>query len=232
MSLLVAIRDLEVQFNGKRVLGPITWDLMRGEVVGVAGPNGSGKTTLARALVGFRPPSKGSVSVEGMASARWRMERGVGYLPEELPRPWRCRVGDVLSLRPDALRRVQEGEADAFGVAGMLERPLRVLSKGQWRAVLISFACLSDSGLVVLDEPDSGLDPSALERLNAMINHTAERGAAVVVLSHQLAELARACRKVAFVSQGTWRGEVDATRMSEIQLRESYHMAVAEGGGT
>jgi ABC-type multidrug transport system ATPase subunit len=132
--------------------------------------------------------------VNGTSALQWRRAHGVGYCPEELPRPWRSSVRQLLELTADSDEPSWPEEVlSATGVRQLLPKPLTALSKGQWRSVLLTYAALASRDLVILDEPDSGLDPGALDRLQATLSLLRSRGASVIVLSHQLKELEIGC---------------------------------------
>ncbi len=186
-------------FGQRFVLTRVTFGLIPGEVLGLAGPNGAGKTTLARILAGFIRPTSGTVSIEGTSPSVWRARHGLGYLPEELPRPWACTVAQLLGIRACV-----GGAAilDALEVARDDRRTISKLSKGQWRLVLTAYAMMGPPRLIILDEPDAGMDPDALDRIRASVKLCAQAGSSVLILSHHLHELEAVCRRVLFVKNG------------------------------
>jgi ABC-2 type transport system ATP-binding protein len=215
------------RYGGTTVLRVCSFALERGEVLGLAGPNGAGKTTLSRILTGFARPSTGSALLEGLPAERFRRRRGVGYLQEEVPRYWEGSVADLLALRAAAAGPLPVSRAaELLGIAELAARPLRKLSKGQWRRVLTACAVAGPPALVVLDEPDSGLDPGALDALATLVRACAAAGAAVVVLSHQLPELEALCDRVAFLAAGELMGPFAPAELPAGGLRELYRERV------
>jgi ABC-type multidrug transport system ATPase subunit len=220
---LVVASGLHKRFGEVRAVDDVSVTILPGEIVGVAGPNGSGKSTLARLLLGFAAPDSGVVRVGGLDPAIHREASGVGYLREDGARGWdRLTPRALLGLRcdPDGTRARELGELlklDALAV-----RPIRDLSKGQWRLCQLWFALAGESPFVVLDEPEAGLDPAALERLRSAVLATASRGAAVFVLSHHLDEMARTVGTVMFMSRGKLRGAVSTEGRTAAELRDDY----------
>jgi ABC-2 type transport system ATP-binding protein len=203
--------------------------LKPGEVVGLAGPNGAGKTTLARILCGFTPPTAGAVSLDGLSAVVFRERFGVGYLPEELPRPWECTVGQFLGLRADAGGTERTSSIlDMLGISEGDPRRIPTLSKGQWRLALAAYSTLAPSRLMVLDEPDSGLDPHGLDRVRRLVDFCSESGATVMVSSHHLYELEAVCHRVLFIARGSIIAEEARDQYQSVGLRERYRQILTD----
>jgi ABC-2 type transport system ATP-binding protein len=166
-----------------------------GGVVALLGPNGAGKTTLLRCLATVLVPSGGSVHVDGLDVARpeqrTEVRRRLGYLPQEVAFAPNARVFDVVDYvgivkeHRDARRR----HADVFRVldeVGLRDRAgdkVKTLSGGMRQRLGVAQALLGRPGLVVLDEPASGLDPEQRLRLRDRIARLGEQ-ATVVVSTH------------------------------------------------
>ena len=213
-------------YGPQPALRDVSFEVGGGEVVGVAGPNGAGKSTLARLLLGFAAPNAGRVDIGGLPAAVNRTRFGVGYLPEEAVPEWHCSVRELLALRGPAGGPGPGADPGAvardLGVEPWMERPLAQLSKGQWRLTLLGYALGGLSPLIVLDEPDSGLDPDALDRLQAGIALAARHGSTVFVLSHNLDELERACTRFLFVFRGQVVADMARDALGRESARETY----------
>jgi ABC-2 type transport system ATP-binding protein len=214
-------------FGNKVALHATDLTLKAGEVVGVAGPNGAGKTTLARMVSGFLSPSTGSVIVGGRTAVEYRLTHGVGYLPEELPRAWRCSVNGFLRMRgvDDGMIGVERA-CELLGITQLVRTQVHALSKGQWRLTLTAYAALGPPRLLVLDEPDSGLDPNALLRMRALVEACRAAGTLVLILSHQMAELDAVCDRLLFVNGGCVIRSVDAAERGTQTAAQLYHELV------
>ena len=204
---VLRLRDLEVGYSRRRpVLGGLSLDIPPGEVLAVVGPNGSGKTTLFRTLLGVLPSIGGQATVSGADPADYRRGHGVGYLAEDtvLPSGWTC--DGLLDLA-----------ASAAGPAADIERACRLagldydthgrvdaLSKGMRRRLALAIALMRPTGLLFLDEPESGLDPGQRIRLRRRIDEI--RGqVTILVASHDLGELAMMSDRVLLIDQGRGR---------------------------
>lgn len=202
--------DLEKSYNGRTVLGPVAFDIARGETVGILGRNGVGKTTLLRILAGDLLPSAGAVWIDGIDAVHRPHEARarIGYLPEVPPVYEDMRVGDFLLFaarlrgvpRADAAARVQAAEArtQTGSVDGEL---IRHLSHGYRQRVGLAQAIVHDPPLLILDEPTHDLDPVQIVEMRGLIrglkgHHT------VLLSSHILPEIRETCDRLLVVSDG------------------------------
>lgn len=180
-DLAVSTRDLAVQYGRRLVFRGVTFDLAAGQAMGVIGPNGSGKTTLLRAIAGCLSPSEGEIRLNGLLPRDALDRVGIAYFAGEATLP-----GGVRASRWGSL-----GNGDAVTPD---PRPIRALSRGTRQMLgLRTVLGRHPLGLVILDEPWEGLDPDAGRWLSAIIETKRDRGAAVVLSSHRLHDLAGLC---------------------------------------
>jgi ABC-2 type transport system ATP-binding protein len=218
---------LTKSYRAVRAVDGVDLSIGRAAVVGIAGPNGSGKSTLARMLLGFSAPDAGSATIDGLTPLAFRERHGVGFLREDGARGWdRLTPRQLISLREDADQQAVHESAETLQLAPLMDRPIGQLSKGQWRICQLLYAVCARPRFLVLDEPESGLDPAVLERLRHVVLHVAARGATVLMLSHHLDEMALTVHRVLFMSQGKVRGEVDPRGRSAADLRDDYRRLV------
>lgn len=178
--------------RGRWVLRDVGLDVPAGEVVAVTGGNGSGKSTLLRILVGLSAPTSGTVV--GRPDV-------VGYVPDRFPpnerlsaRSYLTHMGRIRGLATRAaVARVDE-LLTRLALTGGRDAPLRTLSKGNAQKVAVAQALLVPPGLLVLDEPWSGLDASAHGVLGEIIAEVAREGGSVVFTDHREAKIAIAAR--------------------------------------
>ena len=180
-TVALAVRDLSAHYGRRLVFQGVSFDLMAGQAIGVIGPSGSGKTTLLRTLAGCLTPGRGEIRINGL-TPRDALERtGVAYFAGEATLPGSVRAakwgslgnGDTVTPDRRRIRALSRGTRQLLGLRTVLGRhPL---------------------GLVLLDEPWEGLDPDAGRWLSTMIETKRDRGAAVVLSSHRLHDLAGLC---------------------------------------
>ncbi|SEG54164.1 ABC transporter [Thermomonospora echinospora] len=198
--MVVDARDVGVELGGGRVFAGVGLRVDRGDIVAVVGENGAGKSTLLRCLAGLQPGVSGQVVVFARPPADepgfWRDVALVGDEPAWYPG---LTVREHLELMPavhGAARMGVDAALETFGLAGQGDRAPLALSTGQRQRLLLAMALIRPSRLLLLDEPERGLDPAFRERLAASLCEYAEEGGTVVMATHdlQLAESTRARR--------------------------------------
>lgn len=183
----VSVRGLEMQYGRRLVFRELSFDLEAGQAAGVVGPNGSGKTTLLRALAGCLRPHAGEIRINGLTPRDALSRTGVGYFAGE-------------ATLPGGVRAAQWGSLGAGDNITRETRRLRTLSRGTRQLLgLRTVMGRHPLGLIVLDEPWEGLDPDAGRWLSTMLETKRDRGAAVVLSSHRLHDLAGLCDLYVFL---------------------------------
>jgi ABC-2 type transport system ATP-binding protein len=198
------------QYRRGRAVDGVDLSVATGERVGLLGPNGAGKTTTLLMCLGAVRPDAGSVELLGhlLPRDRSRAMTTVGFAAGYLPLPSQVRVLEYLRMfgglyglrRPDAAARAG---LERFGIADLGRAMGTELSSGQKTLVGIVKATLHRPRLLVLDEPTASLDPDVALRVRAGLRELcADEGAALLVTSHNMAEVERLCERVVFLSKG------------------------------
>lgn len=207
---MIEINDLYKYYGERRAVGPLSFTIEAGEIVGLLGLNGAGKTTTLRILACDLLPSSGSVRVGGIDVVdRPHEVRGrIGYLPDTPPLYGEMTVRDYLkfaaSLRgmsaAEAERRVPEVEelTQLGGVSGEL---ISALSHGFKQRVGIAQAVVHRPRLLVLDEPITGLDPVQIVEMRELLRSL--KGEHTILLSsHILSEISETCDRILVIRDG------------------------------
>lgn len=192
MTALLCARGLARSYRTRRVLRDVTFDAHRGEVLGFVGPNGAGKTTLLRLAVGLLRPESGAVTLDGEPLPAALRRVNVAYFAGGATLPPAVRARRWSGL-------FQRGEQTTE------KRPIRLLSRGtrQMFGLQTVFAAGRElPDLIVLDEPWEGLDPDATRWLTGSMRASRDAGAAILVSSHRLHDLADVCDRCAFLVEG------------------------------
>lgn len=185
MSLRV--RGVRKRFGGRRVLVGVDLTLDGGVLV-VHGPNGCGKSTLLRIVAGVIAPDEGSVRIHDADVPSPAALRQVGYVPEAADPPEHLTVGELLALVA-ALRRAPCPPARdaAMGAGELADQRIGALSLGQRRRACLAAALVGEPWLLVLDEPDNGLDAAGAAELVALVGDHVARGGAALIATHDIA---------------------------------------------
>jgi len=209
MSDIITIKDFVMTFGRTNVINNLTFTVKRGETFGFLGSNGSGKTTTIRALLGIYPPTSGELLIDGKP---YSVSGGIklGYLPEERGLYKKESVIDVMiyfgqlkgMARDEALK-----EAKKFLRRVKLEDKANVrldkLSGGQQQKIQLGITVMNDPELLILDEPTKGFDPVNRRLLMDIIEEYQQKGATVVMITHQMEEVERLCDRIILLKDGT-----------------------------
>ena len=185
----------------------ISFRIGRGEIVGFLGPNGAGKSTTLRMLCTSLRATRGHVRIDGHDAFRDSLaaRRTLGYLPESNPLPPEMRVGEYLRFRARLKRAAAREAVDSVledcGLAEVRRRIIGQLSLGFRKRVGLADALVGNPGLLILDEPGSGLDPNQRQEVERLVR--AQAGRRTVMLStHILPEASRICQRVLILHRG------------------------------
>lgn len=208
------------RFGPVVALDDVSFSVGRGEIVGFLGPNGAGKTTTMRAIMQLVALDSGAVTWDG-APVTPAVRHRFGYMPAERGMYPRMKVRDHLvyygrlsGLAVADAAAEADGWLDRLGLSDRGGNPIEALSSGNQQRVQLALALLGAPDALVLDEPFSGLDPLAVDMLGAILEEQVERGAALLLSSHQLDLVADSCTAVVIVDRGrvVLRGDVASLR--------------------
>lgn len=213
-GLPLVLENVSKSFGPTCAVDNLSLALRAGSVCGLLGPNGSGKTTTIRMIMGILLPDSGDLRLWG-APAEGAVRKHVGYLPEERGLYPTMTVFDHLIFfaelhdlsRRDAKDAVAEW-SERFATNGESSpklwwgRRVQELSKGQQQTVQLIGTLLHRPGLVILDEPFSGLDPVHTGHLRTIIRYLKESGVAVLLSTHRMEQAERLCDDICLVHHG------------------------------
>lgn len=201
-------------FRSGACVSELTFTVKPGEIVTLIGLNGAGKTTLMRLALGMLRPQQGTVRVLGqpldeLPVESWRQVGALIEVPLAYPElTVRKNLHIACCLHQADPERVQNS-LDAWQLEPVADRRFRHLSLGNRQRVGLAAALQHAPRLVVLDEPSNALDPASVILLREQLIRRAQAGAAVLVSSHHLDEVARIADRVLLMNAGRLIGELD-----------------------
>ncbi len=214
-DLLVEVKDLHktyvVGLRRKKfhAVRGLSFSVKRGEVFGIVGPNGAGKTSTIKILTGLMKASSGEAKLFGMSTRSIESRRKLGYLPEGPYFYEHLKVKELLTyygqlhgLDHQTLNQRIPELIERVGLSHATDRPLKKFSKGMRQRAGLAQALINDPELVILDEPQSGLDPIGRREVRDLIFDLKQRGKTVVFSSHILPDVEAVCDRVALFNKG------------------------------
>jgi ABC-2 type transport system ATP-binding protein len=208
---MLEARRLTKFYSAIPAVKDLSFTLDRGGVVGLLGPNGSGKSTTVSIIAGLLEPSGGFVFLDGQDVSRMPLEykAKVGYVPEEsvlytyLTGPeYLSFVGNLRGIDARTLRERIDGFLTLFNLTDDVEAPMSAYSKGMRQKILISAALLHNPQVIILDEPNSGLDVTTTLVLRSLVKTLAAEGRMIVYSSHLLEAIEQVATDVIILHDG------------------------------
>lgn len=233
---MLTVHGLRKSYGGVQALRELSFTATPGRVIGLLGPNGSGKSTTINLLTGLMRPSAGTVCWQGVDIHQQLVayQALLGYVPEE-PRlyayltavEYLTLVGGLRDLDGTIVARRVDRFLELFGLETDRYSPLSSFSKGMRQKVLISAALLHDPQVVILDEPDSGLDVASTLMLRSAVRTLAQAGKTVVYSSHVLDMVEKVCTDVIILHHGVVVAQDSVARLRELSKAPSLEAVFA-----
>ncbi len=238
----VEIGDVVLKVEGLEVpdtIYDISFEVHKGEVLGLSGLVGSGRTSTAKAIIGAIPRSKGEIYMNGekvtINGPREAIENGIGYLPEDrkveglvLTKSVRENIsmpslerkfkrGPILNFAKE--REETEGYRQRLDIkTPSMNRQTRFLSGGNQQKVVFAKWLCSDAKVYIFDEPTRGIDVGAKNEMYHIINDLVADGAAVIVISSELPEILGICDRIVVLRDGRITGELDRSEATQEKI--------------
>ncbi len=211
-SFAIEVDRLVFSYGNQLAVDEASFNLPKGDFLGIIGPNGGGKTTLLRLLLGLLTPDAGSVRLLGGPPAR--MRRRVGYIPQEtnLNKSFPVSARDVVLMGligrrgpgrgfTDGDRLDAERMLERMGLSDVKDRPLAELSGGQRQRVLLGRAMVAGPEMLFLDEPTASVDVSGEDDIYRHLRALNESGVTIVMVTHNIGVLSRYVKSVACINR-------------------------------
>ncbi|MEJ2537108.1 MAG: ATP-binding cassette domain-containing protein [Calditrichia bacterium] len=207
---MIEVKELTRYYGETRAIHNVSFDVQKGEVLGLLGPNAAGKTTTMKILTCYMPPTSGSATVGGFDIWDQPMEikQRIGYLPENPPLYNDLRVTEYLDfvskvkgVPSDKRQSAIDTSIEKAALQSVKKQVIGSLSKGFRQRVGLAQALLNDPEILILDEPTVGLDPRQIIEIRELIKNLG--GDHTIILStHILPEVEMTCGRVVIINEG------------------------------
>ena len=208
MSTLIRFENVTLGYEGQPVIKDLNFEVKTGDYLCVIGENGSGKSTMMKALLGFLAPMSGSIEKDKS------LKNAIGYLPQQQPSQadFPASVFEVVlsgcqgkkktfSFYNAADKRLASQNIEKMNISHLKNRSFKELSGGQKQRTLLARAMCAAENLMLLDEPVSGLDPSATAELYKTIEQLNKDGMTIIMITHDIGHVSAAASHVLKLGQ-------------------------------
>jgi len=234
MSSAVGVQHIAKAFGQFQAVREATFEVRFGEIFALLGPNGAGKSTIIRMILDIIRPDSGTIRVFGCALDD-AAKNQIGYLPEERGLYKSQKVLDMMTylgtlkgLKPAESRKRAMSYLERLELADFAKKKVSDLSKGMQQKVQFAVTIMHEPRLLIIDEPFSGLDPVNRMVIKDWLYELRQKGAAIVMSTHQMNQVEEMADRLLMISRGQQRLYGDVRT-----IREQYalHAIIVEGEG-
>jgi ABC-2 type transport system ATP-binding protein len=232
---VVELAGVTKAYETKLAVDNLNLSIDAGQMFGLLGPNGAGKTSSIRMMMGITIPDSGTVSLFGKPFERKSLER-VGYLPEERGLYKKMKVLDQLvffgqlhGLTAEEARKRSTAWTTRMDIGEVLNKKTEELSKGMQQKIQFISSLLHDPGLIIMDEPFSGLDPVNAVLVEKTLLELKSQGKAILFSTHRMDQVEKLCDSICLVNNGR---AVLAGKVREIKSTYKRDRVIVEYQGS
>ena len=205
---VVELAEVTKAYENKVAVNKLSLSIQAGQMFGLLGPNGAGKTSSIRMMMGITGPDSGTVRLFDKPFERASLDR-VGYLPEERGLYKKMKVidqlvffGELHGLASGEARKRAFSWAKRLDISDALPQKTENLSKGMQQKIQFIACLLHDPGLIVMDEPFSGLDPVNAMLLQDALLALKSEGRAILFSTHRMDQVEKLCDSICLINNG------------------------------
>ena len=232
---VVQLTGVTKAYENKVAVNHLDLSIEAGQMFGLLGPNGAGKTSTIRMMLGITLPDSGRIDLFDEPFSRKHLDR-VGYLPEERGLYKKMKVLDQLvffgQLHGVAANEAQTRAvawAHRMEIADSLDKKAEELSKGMQQKIQFIGTVLHDPGLIIMDEPSTGLDPVNTALLERALLELRDQGKAILFSTHRMEQVEKLCDSICLIDNGN---AVLSGKVREIKSRYERNRIIVEFEGS
>ncbi len=225
---MIQLSNIDKKFNDKVALDNLSLEVKSGEIYGLLGANGAGKSTTLNLLLGFLTADRGEINMLDTHDNTAITQDMIGYIPENVNLyPYLTGVENLdyfsklagLNFSPEQLEKfLLECGLDQ----GAFNKYISDYSKGMRQKVGIAIAYAKNAKVYLLDEPASGLDPLSSNELSLLLKKMSQRGATILMASHDIFRVRETCNKIGILKKGSLVKEMHSKDVSSRELESLY----------
>jgi ABC-2 type transport system ATP-binding protein len=232
---VVELAGVTKAYENKIAVNKLNLSIDAGQMFGLLGPNGAGKTSSIRMMMGITIPDSGQVSLFDKPFDRSSLDR-VGYLPEERGLYKKMKVieqlvffGQLHGLHAADARKRSTAWAERMEIADSLNKKTEELSKGMQQKIQFISCLLHEPGLIIMDEPFSGLDPVNAVLVEQTLLELKDQGNAILFSTHRMDQVEKLCESICLINNGE---AVLAGKVRDIKSRYERNHLIVEFEGS
>ena len=236
---MLQISHLYKNYGKFQAVRDLNLHVPKGDLFGFVGPNGAGKTTTIRMVCGLMPPTEGTITIHGVDALLHPKEikKQIGYVPDFFGVYDNLKVseymdfyGSMYRMTSREITAVSNDLLELVNLSDKKEVYVDTLSRGMKQRLCVARALIHNPSLLVLDEPNSGLDPRARVEMKELLQNLRSMGKTIVISSHILSELAEMCTTIGIIDHGQMmvKGTVDEI-MTRLNTSNPLQIRIVEG---
>jgi len=225
---MIQLKNIDKKFKDKLALDNLSLEVKSGEIYGLLGANGAGKSTTLNLLLGFLTADRGEINMVDINDSSIIQQDRIGYIPENVNLyPYLTGVENLDYFSKLAGLKFTLEELARFLLECGLEeeafnKSISEYSKGMRQKVGIAIAYAKNAKIYLLDEPASGLDPLSSNELSILLKKMSERGATILMASHDIFRVRETCHKIGILKNGSLVKEMFSKDVSSRELESLY----------
>lgn len=208
---MLRVENLTKKYGKSLALDQLNLHIEKGELFGFVGPNGAGKTTTMRIVCGLLKATSGEAYVDGISAIKSPddIKRKVGYVPDFFGVYDNLKVmeymefyGSMYGIDRTSVQEISKGLLELVNLTDKEDAFVDTLSRGMKQRLCVARALIHNPDLLVLDEPNSGLDPRARFEMKEVLKNLSSMGKTIIISSHILPELSEMCTSIGIMEKG------------------------------